>query len=1294
MLLVAASVAVGAPSALAFHTPRTTSTLPGSQFQGGDGDQNNAPPLIDWQGLQADGRVGHTSDYNPSDDAFSGGSKEDDPDGWGITHSNNGVSPASDNILDLYSAVDRAPGGDVFVYLAFTRNAATNGTTYLAFDLNQDGRLWRNSDGAMIPCRKTGDILIAYVTAGGESSVQVQRWVTDSADPSTGCARSGHVVSAGNLTGDVVQAAVNTGTITNYLPSDLGSTIPTRQFGEAAINLTRALADLHEPCAEFVSTWMHSRASNVLTLNSLRSSQLKDYVAPQRLPVAICKRDPDLSTTASGSVSGGAHHRQARRPRALGGEIWDTAHLSGGLFPTGTLTFDLYGPNDAGCSGQPVFTFVSTVRDNGDYQSGAFSPTRAGTYRWVAHYSGDVNNEPKSTSCDDPAETVVVSPASPSLSSTASGPVHLERARSGPAHQPKTAREHVATRAAQPINDIAHLSDGFSPTGTITFSLYGPDSPTCSGDPLSTSSVTVHGNGDYNSDPFTPTRAGTYRWVVHYSGDDNNDSAGPTHCGIESETVVIEPARPTIFTVATPGAVHVDNPIADVASLDGGADPHGTITFHLYGPNDAGCTGTPAHTSTVDVHGNGSYTSSSFTPTQLGTYHWVAHYSGDDNNEQASNPCNDEREVVVVSPPPLHPTALTTTASPVAPATSPAGSLIHDTAHLTGGVDPTGRITFKLYGPNDPNCTGPSAEIAPVTVAGNGNYTASFTPVRVGEYRWRATYSGDTHNLGSGPTACQDAAERVVVSPAHPALTTRASLSASVGLGVHDTAFLTGGSLPTGTITFRLYGPNNAACSRAAVFTTTQKVIGNRAYRSSTFIPRQAGTYRWVARYSGDDNNAAASTTCGESHETVVVPRRLLLLTTSASPPADVHPTAHGSRGGGREIHDVASLRLWFAPTGRITFALFGPDNTTCSGAPIFTSSTAVNGNGVYNSNEFTVTKSGVYRWVAFYSGDTNNHPVLTSCRARNEQVSVPIPAVTVLTSSASAPADAGGAIHDTAHLSGGASPTGRITFRLYGSDDTNCSGAAVFTSTVSVSGNGDYDSGSFTPPAPGAYRWVVDYSGDHANDPAGPTLCGDSAELGIVRPPHITPVSPGLSTSASQYPSSGETLYDIAHLSGGVDPGGAITFMLYGPDDQSCSGPPAFTSVVNVNGNGDYPSAAFTVPHPGTYRWVASYSGDAVNTAVGPTACGEVTETSSVSAAPEPTPDPGPNAPSVPHQPKPPPSAKPKPKPTPKPPSAKPKPKPKPKPPPPKPKPKPKPKPPLPLPKPHPVHKPPRVTG
>jgi hypothetical protein len=219
-----------------------------------------------------------------------------------------------------------------------------------------------------------------------------------------------------------------------------------------------------------------------------------------------------------------------------------------------------------------------------------------------------------------------------------------------------------------------------------------------------------------------------------------------------------------------------------------------------------------------------------------------------------------------------------------------------------------------------------------------------------------------------------------------------------------------------------------------------------------------------------------------------------------------------------------------------------------------------------------------------------------------------------------------GGAIYDTAYLSGGVSPTGTITFRLYGSGATDCSGRPIFTATVNVTGNGPHASPSFVPPGPGAYRWVVKYSGDRTNRHAGPTRCGDKTELGIVRPPVVTPVVPTFSTTATQSPAGGATLSDIAHLADGLEPGGSLVFSLYGPDDQTCAGPPAFTSVVEVLGNGDYRSAEFTVPRPGTYRWVVSYSGDALNAAAGPTACGESTETSAVSDPPATKPNPGPN--------------------------------------------------------------------
>jgi hypothetical protein len=240
--------------------------------------------------------------------------------------------------------------------------------------------------------------------------------------------------------------------------------------------------------------------------------------------------------------------------------------------------------------------------------------------------------------------------------------------------------------------------------------------------------------------------------------------------------------------------------------------------------------------------------------------------------------------------------------------------------------------------------------------------------------------------------------------------------------------------------------------------------------------------------------------------------------------------------------------------------------------------------------------------------------------------VRVTILAEPALTTAASEAVALGGAIHDTAFLSGGADPTGTITFKLHGPDDTDCSGPPVFTSTVPVAGSGPHTSASFVPTTAGPYRWVATYSGDPRNHPAR-TACSDPAEAVIVRPPAITPVVPTFTTTASQLPVGGATVYDTAFLSGGIDPTGAITFELFGPDDTTCSRPPVFVTTLPVRGNGAYPSASFAVAGPGTYRWVVTYSGDAMNAGVGPTACGEGTETVSVSADPPPLPAPGPNA-------------------------------------------------------------------
>src|SRR5688572_14083116 len=99
----------------------------------------------------------------------------------------------------------------------------------------------------------------------------------------------------------------------------------------------------------------------------------------------------------------------------MGGEVHDTATLSGDSSPAGQLTFRLYGPDDANCSGTPAFTDTKAVSGNGSYNSTAFTAAQAGVYRWTAAYSGDSNNDPATGACNAANESVTVAKAAPTL---------------------------------------------------------------------------------------------------------------------------------------------------------------------------------------------------------------------------------------------------------------------------------------------------------------------------------------------------------------------------------------------------------------------------------------------------------------------------------------------------------------------------------------------------------------------------------------------------------------------------------------------------------------------------------------------------------------------------------------------------------------------------------------------------------------------------------------------------------------------------------------------------------------
>ncbi len=413
------------------------------------------------------------------------------------------------------------------------------------------------------------------------------------------------------------------------------------------------------------------------------------------------------------------------------------------------------------------------------------------------------------------------------------------------------------------------------------------------------------------------------------------------------------------------------------------ADSSRTIAFSLWAPNTCGVAGaTPVFTDseavTTSTLTDSTVNSASFVPKHAGVYEWTAEVivNSDGSIEDGPTACTDEQVTVTAAP-----TQISTTPSNADG--GPVGTSITDTASVTGGVNPTGTVTFELFGPSNPDCVsgGDSSETWlghwSVSLDSHGNASVpapGFATTSVGTYNWVAIYSGDNDNLGA-TSAC--GSESVTFTKATPTIVTVASTGGPVGTQIHDTAQVSGGATPTGTVTFSLYSPSNPTCINSDAMGAVQTVtvpLGSNGSASSAGTPystNETGTYNWIATYNGDANNVSVSTACTD--EQVTVGKDPTSVTTAAS--------AGGSTG--IALHDTAKVTGAFLPTGTVTFTLYDPTDTTCTGTGIFTSTVALSAAGTATSGSFSTTSAaGTYNWVASYSGDANSAPSKSKCGA------------------------------------------------------------------------------------------------------------------------------------------------------------------------------------------------------------------------------------------------------------------------------------------------------------------------
>jgi hypothetical protein len=123
------------------------------------------------------------------------------------------------------------------------------------------------------------------------------------------------------------------------------------------------------------------------------------------------------------------------------------------------------------------------------------------------------------------------------------------------------------------------------------------------------------------------------------------------------------------------------------------------VTFDLFAPGDADCTGSPVFTATVPLGADGSASSGAFTPIAAGAYAWRVTYSGDDFNDSVTSACGPSSNVIAPTPPPSPPVAGSQSSPPPSSPSPEADLSVKLSAPKRGVVGK--ELTYKVAVAND-----------------------------------------------------------------------------------------------------------------------------------------------------------------------------------------------------------------------------------------------------------------------------------------------------------------------------------------------------------------------------------------------------------------------------------------------------------------------------------------------------------------------------------------------------------------------------------------------------------------
>jgi hypothetical protein len=762
-------------------TPDCLGALSGSTFAGGDGNLLTSPTTFgstDWQNV-AGLNTGFDLPSGKPDNSFGQGTKEDNPNVTVVTGS---IPPNKSDLTRFYEASEFSSANNHnFLYLGWERTNVL-GTANFDFEINQKTQPDLTVAGATTLVRTAGDLLVTYdfSNGGGRPTIGLLRWLTSATVPvvpnfaTNVCFSSNTFPCWGDqvtLDGtDSIAAVNNLDPVTDPLSpngANYINPVPALQFGETAIDLTKAGVFPAGTCEAFGSAFVRSRSSTSFT------AEIKDFIAPIPVNISNCGDIKIIKQTDPRGVDKAFSYTSnlpATPPTTTQGGVVCQGNTAAGIQSDGSFCL-----NDKGNTGKtagstdPTQNSAGNTVDTGPIQAGPYHVTEGAdpsgfTFESLTCTGGTTSTSGKTATITlAPGDNVVCLYVNQQNTAT----MKTQVSNAGPVF-PSQAVHDTATVTGNQAAD--------TPSGTVTFFLCGPiPTGSCGSGGTNVGTGTLSGSGatasanspDVNTSasPLTP---GRYCFRAEWPGDSNypalTEFGGATGTN-ECFTVRTIPTNTTTTpSVGSGGTTTFGTQVTDhaivQATLAGDGTPTGTVTFFVCDPTQTvggACpdgqgnqVGSPVTTQAISGSSPpaSSADSSTITANKTGTWCWRGVYTpgGANGSNYTGSEDASSGECFTVTD---------TTAS-----TSAQDWLPNDTASVSSanGAPLNGTLSAQLY--TGDSCSAGSevsGQLYSKTLTGTGSSATlttnnttfkvtGTTPPSTAAFSWKVTFhSSDTN---------------------------------------------------------------------------------------------------------------------------------------------------------------------------------------------------------------------------------------------------------------------------------------------------------------------------------------------------------------------------------------------------------------------------------------------------------------------------------------------------------------------------------------------------------------------